>query len=74
MTEGIIVVDKEGKILVGNPVAEEMFGYTRLELTGMQLETLLPERYRGKHLSFRNDFNKRPTPRRMGEKKIYKKI
>jgi PAS domain S-box-containing protein len=66
MTEGIIVVDQEGKILVGNPIAEEMFGYTREELTGMQLENLLPERYRGRHLSFRADFNSKPVPRRMG--------
>jgi PAS domain S-box-containing protein len=66
MTEGIIVVDKAGKVLVGNPTAEEMFGYTREELVGMQLENLLPERYRNKHLSFRDDFNRKPAPRRMG--------
>jgi PAS domain S-box-containing protein len=66
MTEGIIVVDKQGKILVGNPIAEEMFGYSKEELTGMQLENLLPARYRSKHMSFRGDFNSRPAPRRMG--------
>lgn len=66
MTEGIIVVDKAGKILVGNPIAEEMFGYSKEELTGMQLENLLPERYRNRHFSFRADFNSRPAPRRMG--------
>jgi PAS domain S-box-containing protein len=66
MTEGIIVVDRRGKILVGNPIAEEMFGYTKDELTGMQMENLLPMRYRSKHMSFRADFNNRPAPRRMG--------
>jgi PAS domain S-box-containing protein len=66
MTEGIIVVDKEGKILVANPIAEQMFGYDNNELTNMQLEKLLPERYRGRHLSFRDQFNNRPAPRRMG--------
>jgi PAS domain S-box-containing protein len=66
MTEGIVVVDKDGKILVGNPIAEEMFGYTKEELNGMQLENLLPQRFRNKHLSFRSDFNSRPAPRRMG--------
>lgn len=66
MTEGIIVVDKEGKVLVGNPIAEEMFGYGPKELTGLQLEMLLPERYRGKHMSLRSEFNSRPAPRRMG--------
>jgi PAS domain S-box-containing protein len=66
MTEGIIVVDKEGRILVANPIAEEMFGYGTNEMTGFQLENLLPERYRGKHFSYRNQFNIHPSPRRMG--------
>ncbi len=66
MTEGIIVVNSEGKVLVANPVAEEMFGYDSNELTGMLLEQLLPERYRGRHLSFRSNFNEHPAPRRMG--------
>ncbi|HZY83166.1 MAG TPA: PAS domain S-box protein, partial [Cyclobacteriaceae bacterium] len=66
MTEGIIVVDKAGSILVANPIAEQMFGYGNNELTGLQLEALLPERYRGRHLSFRDQFNNRPVPRRMG--------
>jgi PAS domain S-box-containing protein len=66
MTEGIIVVDREGTVLVANPVAEEMFGYGSNEITGMLLEQLLPERYRGRHLSFRSNFNDHPAPRRMG--------
>jgi len=66
MTEGIIVVDKAGIILVANPIAEEMFGYSKHELTGMPLEQLLPERFRGTHLSFRSQFNDKPVPRRMG--------
>jgi PAS domain S-box-containing protein len=66
MTEGIIVVDANGHVLVANPVAEEMFGYEKDEINGMVLENLLPERYRNKHLSFRADFNSRPAPRRMG--------
>ncbi|MEI9921360.1 MAG: PAS domain S-box protein [Bacteroidota bacterium] len=66
MTEGIIVVDKGGSILVANPIAEQMFGYDNNELTGLKLETLLPERYRGRHLAFRDQFNDKPVPRRMG--------
>ena len=66
MTEGIIVVDREGKVLVANPIAEQMFGYEKNEISGMQLENLLPARYRSKHFSFRDQFNNRPAPRRMG--------
>ncbi len=66
MTEGIIVVNKEGKILVANPVAEQMFGYDSNELAGKSLDFLLPPRYRAKHDQYRNDFCGNPIPRRMG--------
>ena len=66
MTEGIIVVDKEGKVLVANPIAEQLFGYASKEFNGMQMENLLPERYRSKHFSYRDQFNSKPAPRRMG--------
>jgi PAS domain S-box-containing protein len=64
--EGIIMIDERGKILLANPVSEKLFGYAADTLTGHRLEELLPERYRGRHLSFREQFNKNPEPRRMG--------
>jgi PAS domain S-box-containing protein len=66
MTEGIVVINQEGEILVVNHVVEEMFGYGKDELNGASLETLLPERYRGGHIKHRLGFNKDPSPRRMG--------
>ena len=64
--EGIIMIDESGKILLANPVSEKMFGYGPEKLPGLSLEDLLPERYRGKHLGFRMEFNQHPSPRRMG--------
>lgn len=66
MSEGIIIVDEGGKIVSGNPVAEHIFGYTSNELIGQNLEMLLPARYRGRHVNFRESFNRHPEPRRMG--------
>jgi PAS domain S-box-containing protein len=66
MSEGIIMVDESGKIAIANSVAEQLFGYDADELNGTTLEGLLPERYRGRHLSFRHGFNAHPEPRRMG--------
>lgn len=66
MTEGIVVIDEEGNILVVNKVAEEMFGYDKDELTGQNLEVLLPERFRGGHTKHRMSFKDNPSPRRMG--------
>jgi PAS domain S-box-containing protein len=66
MSEGIIMVDTAGKIVVANPVAEQLFGFSTNEMTGMMLEDLLPERYRSGHVNFRRAFNSNPLPRRMG--------
>ena len=66
MSEGIVMVNEKGLILSSNPVAEEMFGYATNKLNGLLLETLLPERYRGRHENLRHGFNSNPEPRRMG--------
>ena len=64
--EGIIMIGENGKILLANPASEKMFGYAPATLIGLSLEALLPERYRGKHMNFRKQFNEHPVPRRMG--------
>ena len=66
MSEGIIIVDEKGQILIANPVAEQIFGYEKDRLSGMDLEVLLPQRYRGRHMTFREGFYQHPEPRRMG--------
>lgn len=60
------MVNGEGMIVVANPVAEHEFGYNKHELSGMALELLLPVRYRGGHIHFRQGFNAHPEPRKMG--------
>ncbi len=66
MSEGIIMVDETGKIVVANPIAEQIFGYTINELNGSLMEKLLPERFRGHHANLRKVYNVHPEPRRMG--------
>lgn len=66
MTEGIVVINQSGKILVVNRIAEEMFGYDNGELIGKDLEILLPPRYRNGHVKHLADFNRNPSPRKMG--------
>jgi PAS domain S-box-containing protein len=66
ISEGIIMVNESGEIALANPVAEQLFGFGRGELTGVTLESLLPERYRKGHVKFRQAFNGDPRPRRMG--------
>lgn len=66
MSEGIVMVGTDGKIVVANPTAEQIFGYGEGELAGTFLESLLPERYRANHANFRHAFHTDPRPRRMG--------
>lgn len=66
MSEGIIIVDDSGKIVIANPMAEQFFRYEANELNGLTMEELLPDRFRKGHISFRNAFNSNPNPRRMG--------
>ena len=66
MSEGIIIVDESGTIMIANPVAEQLFGYEKDGLTALPMEELLPDRYRSRHVNFREGFNKHPEPRRMG--------
>lgn len=65
--EGLVVVDKMGVINIINPRIEEMFGYTREELIGKPLETLMPDKYRSQHLTHRANYNAYPSKRSMGK-------
>lgn len=64
---GIIITDKEGKIVFINSEAENIFGYSRYELIGDTVEKLMPENFREKHVGYRDNFAKSPTTRPMGK-------
>jgi len=60
------MVDKEGRILLTNPVSERMFGFEADGLMGKCIDDLLPEHLRKRHVVYRNQFNEHPEPRPMG--------
>lgn len=64
--EGMILVDAQGRILFASRETERIFGYSLVELGGMPVELLLPERYRGRHTGHRSDFLADPKARSMG--------
>jgi PAS domain S-box-containing protein len=66
MSEGIVMVDESGKIVLANPIAETIFGYGSNELSGMTMEVLVPQRHRTQHVQLREGFKVNPEPRRMG--------
>ena len=64
--DSMIAVNRDGYIILLNTQAERMFGYTRNELVGSPVETLVPERYRGHHRQHRNGYFAEPRQRAMG--------
>jgi len=62
----IIVASSDGRIVLLNSQAERLFDYRREELIGKHIEMLIPERFRGAHPVFRNDFFTSPHARPMG--------
>ena len=47
--DGIVTVDERQHIVLFNPAAEKIFGYTSAEMLGQPLSCLVPERYRTGH-------------------------
>jgi PAS domain S-box-containing protein len=66
-TIGIVVTDKEGKIINFNRYAETQFGYSREELMGKTVDVLVPRKIHSRHHKHREAFYRYPEPRRMGE-------
>jgi PAS domain S-box-containing protein len=47
--DAIIVADVEGLIMLWNPAAERLFGFTAAEAVGHSLDLIIPERFRERH-------------------------
>ncbi|WP_207515676.1 sensor histidine kinase [Longitalea luteola] len=65
-TEGIILTNGEGKIILINPAAQRTFGYTENEIIGSLIEVLIPERFSKHHKELRAGFYEQPQHRVMG--------
>ncbi len=62
----ILLVNQNGAIALVNAQAERLFGYSREELLGQSIETLVPARFRGAHSGHRAAFFADPAMRAMG--------
>jgi PAS domain S-box-containing protein len=47
--DAIIAAGTDGKILLWNPAAERIFGFTAEEALGHSLDLIIPERFRNRH-------------------------
>jgi len=64
--DAILEVNQEGQIMLLNEAAERMFGYSRGELLGLNVESLVPASMRGGHARHRASYAERPNTRPMG--------
>ena len=65
-TEGLLVTDSKGKIILVNPSACKMFGYSTSEMVGQKIEILIPSQFKNDHVGLRNGFYENPHNRVMG--------
>lgn len=63
---GMLMMNPQGEITLSNDHLNNLFGYGKDELVGRNLESLLPERYRGRHVGSREVYCQDPQPRAMG--------
>ena len=47
--DAIVAADLQGRIVLWNPAAERIFGFSRAEALGQSLDLIIPERFRQRH-------------------------
>ncbi len=64
--DAMVIVDREGRIVLVNAQTQRLFGYAREELLGQGMELLVPERFRRSHARHRAGYFAEPRVRAMG--------
>jgi len=64
--DAMVIVDRQGAMVLVNSQTEKLFGYPREELLGKPVEMLVPEHFRGRHPGHRAGFFLQPRVRSMG--------
>lgn len=65
-TEGIILTNDKGNIVLLNPAAYRLFEYGKDELIDQPIDVLIPQRFHHRHVNDREGFYQHPGNRQMG--------
>jgi PAS domain S-box-containing protein len=68
--DALIVVDVQGVIVFANATSRALFGYSREQLVGQNIDVLVPERFRFRHGAHVAGYLHDPTAREMGARII----
>ncbi|OMH38040.1 EAL domain-containing protein [Motiliproteus sp. MSK22-1] len=63
--DGIVIIDTQGLVQFCNPALESLFGYTKEELLGKNINKLMPEPYHHLHNSYLEQFLNDNTSRKV---------
>jgi two-component system, LuxR family, sensor kinase FixL len=66
-TDAMLIINREGEIILANPASERLFGFQSGGLVGQPIEVLIPTRFGHAHRSQRSDYFNHLTPRAMGK-------
>lgn len=62
----IIAINRQGQIVLFNPAAERIFGYTEAEVQGQKVNILMPEPYASEHDGYIARYEQTGTPHAIG--------
>ncbi|MHB8172933.1 MAG: sensor histidine kinase [Nitrospirota bacterium] len=54
--DGIITINSDGSVVIFNPAAEKIFGYSKSEVIGKNVNMLMPEPYRFEHDAYLKNY------------------
>lgn len=64
--DSMVIAGGDGRIIMINRQTELLFGYSREEIVGREVEILIPEKYHRRHMTERNAYIAEPHTRPMG--------
>lgn len=64
--DALIVADAAGTIMLANPAAAVLLGYSVAELVGLNVDVLVPDAIRPRHAAYRGAYAENPKARPMG--------